>query len=60
MTGEELYNVYVEKMDSVRNCICETWQELENGDRKVWDAVAEQTTIEITDDANDSWEGHRG
>lgn len=39
MTGEELYAMY-RREHAVRNCQTDTWEELEQRDREVWDSMA--------------------
>lgn len=39
MTGEDLYNLYVQEFAS-RNCAVDSWEEMAEIDRSVWNALA--------------------
>lgn len=40
MTGIELYNLYRQKLLSLCNCDSDGWDDLEDDDKAVWNALA--------------------
>ena len=48
MTGSELYALHAEEFDS-RGCIIDTWDELDELDRSVWDALALKLSDRFTE-----------
>lgn len=42
MNGQELYIIYQNKMAEINNCEVDDWIDLESGDRKAWNAMADE------------------
>lgn len=41
MEGWELYELYVKYNQELNNCLCDTWDAMDQKDRNVWNAMAE-------------------
>ena len=42
MNGHELYELWLRKLDEVANCVADSWEQIEELDQEVWNAMAEE------------------